>query len=631
MACGGSESTGPSTGDMEVTASTSGADLDADGYTVAVDGGAGQPLARNGTLNFSALSAGNHTVTLSGVASNCTVSGENPATVPVSSGQTAHVVFQIGCAQLPIASITVAPERAGVTVGGTVQLTPTCRDQFANELPCPLLAWAANDPTVATVSESGLVTGVGPGSVSVAFAAAGPLGGNVIVYVERPGSVTLTVAPQAWTLLVGGSVQLQPTIRDAGGNSLLGRTPLWTSSAPSVVTVTADLTAPPSDAPSRAALVRAVAPGSVTITATYGDASGSAALTVEVGGSIQVTATTTGADLDPDGYTVAVDGDLGQRLDVNGTVTFSHLSAGDHTVTLSGVAPNCTVSGQNPALVNVTAGVTAQTAFQIACAAIVGTIAFDSHRDGNYEIYVMNAAGSGVTRLTNSPEDDEDPAWSPDATKIAFDSHSEIYVMDADGSGLTRLTNNPAADFSPAWSPDGTKIAFVSSRDGNYEIYVMNADGSDVTRVTDNPADDLGPAWSPDGTKIAFGSTRDGNLEIYVMNANGSGRTRLTNNPAGDISPAWSPDGTKISFWSTRDGNDEIYVMNADGSGVTRLTDNPAADAYAAWSPDGTKIAFESDRAGNFELYVMNADGSGVTRLTNDPADDLHPAWRPER
>ena len=71
--------------------------------------------------------------------------------------------------------------------------------------------------------------------------------------------------------------------------------------------------------------------------------------------------------------------------------------------------------------------------------------------------------------------------------------------MDADGSNQTRLTNNPASDAQPAWSPDGTKIAFNSDRDGNFEVYVMDADGSNQTRLTNNPADDGGPAWSPDG------------------------------------------------------------------------------------------------------------------------------------
>src|SRR3972149_3275713 len=97
--------------------------------------------------------------------------------------------------------------------------------------------------------------------------------------------------------------------------------------------------------------------------------------------------------------------------------------------------------------------------------------------------------------------------------KIAFvsirDGNYEIYAMNADGSGQTRLTNNAATEYGPAWSPDGTKIAFWSDRDGNWEVYAMNADGSGQTRLTNNSAWDAAPAWSPDGTKIAFYSSRD--------------------------------------------------------------------------------------------------------------------------
>ena len=128
-------------------------------------------------------------------------------------------------------------------------------------------------------------------------------------------------------------------------------------------------------------------------------------------------------------------------------------------------------------------------------------IAFTSKRDGNYEIYVMNADGSGQTNLTNNLAGDRCPAWSPDGKRIAFDSargdNWEVYVMNADGSGQTRLTNNSADDHRPAWSPDGKRIAFSSDRDGNWEIYVMNADGSSQTRLTNNLDSDWDPAWSP--------------------------------------------------------------------------------------------------------------------------------------
>ncbi len=271
-------------------------------------------------------------------------------------------------------------------------------------------------------------------------------------------------------------------------------------------------------------------------------------------------------------------------------------------------------------------------------------IAFTSERDGNKEIYVMDADGSNPTRITNNTGDDSWPDWSPDGSKIAFVSYRrggpEIYVMYADSSDQTRLTDN-TIDLRPAWSPDGNKIAFVSDRDGNPEIYVMDADGSNPTRLTNNvPANDTWPAWSPDGNKIAFlsGPLVTGPFDIYVMDANGSNQINLTKTTAkggwpdfGDVYPAWSPDGKKIAFisWrdaSTSDGTD-VYVMDSDGSNQVKLTNNPAFDWHPDWSPDGTKIVFHSNRIGNEEIYVMDADGSNLVNLTNNPAFDVDPDW----
>jgi TolB protein len=263
-------------------------------------------------------------------------------------------------------------------------------------------------------------------------------------------------------------------------------------------------------------------------------------------------------------------------------------------------------------------------------------IAFTSSRDGNTDIYVMNADGTGVTRLTDNPADDRAPSWSPDGRRIAFAStrngNSEIYVMNADGTGVTRLTADAHNDGDPAWC--GNRIAFTSDR---YlppfpDVYVMNDDGSGVTRLTiDNTAFDRKPAWSPNCDVIAFTKDPDGDVEIYVMNADGTGVTRLTNSVGYDEDPAWSPDGTKIAFTSTRDGdpNREIYVMNADGTGATRLTNTSLSiwDTDPSWSFDGSQIAFRSNRDGNDDIYVMNVDGTGLTRLTNDPSSEVLPAW----
>ena len=265
-------------------------------------------------------------------------------------------------------------------------------------------------------------------------------------------------------------------------------------------------------------------------------------------------------------------------------------------------------------------------------------IAFHSNRDGNWNIFVMNPDGSDQTRLTDHPAVDSWPSWSPDGQRIAFisprddpdpdddDRIWEIYVMNADGSGQTRLTNDSAWHSLPRWSPDGRHIAYQSFTDENWEIFVVNADGTGRTRLTDNSAWDGWPSWSPDSQRLTFHSTIDDNAEIYVMNADGSDMANLSNNAENDWAPSWSPDGRRIAFHSHRDGNSEIYIMNADGSDQTRLTDNPARDIRPIWSSDGRSIAFTSNRddpdpdddVDIRNIYVMNPDGSAPTRLTND-------------
>lgn len=270
-----------------------------------------------------------------------------------------------------------------------------------------------------------------------------------------------------------------------------------------------------------------------------------------------------------------------------------------------------------------------------------GKIVFQSDRDGNYEIYVMEPDGSAQTNLTNNTAGDFKPAWSQDGSKIVFQSNRSgnlsIYVMNADGGGITQLTSgNPNGDFDPTWSSDGTKIAFARGVSyGKSEIYVMNADGSNLTNLTNNGMLNNAPTWSPKGNKIAF--TRASGLgsdsEIYVMNTDGSAQTNLTNYPGLLESYAtWSPDGNKIAFSRYGYGNaSDIYTMNADGNNQTNITNSTAADdAVPAWSPDGNKIAFLSNKFDltNGDIYVMNTDGGAIARLTSNAANDSGPDWQ---
>ena len=174
----------------------------------------------------------------------------------------------------------------------------------------------------------------------------------------------------------------------------------------------------------------------------------------------------------------------------------------------------------------------------------------------------------------------------PAATgRIAFfsdrDGDIEIYIMNADGSGQTQLTFDPSRDVQPDLSPDGAKIVFISERGGPREVYTINVDGTDVRRLTNNGVDESDASWCSN-TRIAFTSIRDGQWEVYIMDANGSNQTRLTTTGAHKTTADCSADGTKIAFNSARDGNAEVYVMNADGTEQTRLTNDAGSDASEA-------------------------------------------------
>ncbi len=154
----------------------------------------------------------------------------------------------------------------------------------------------------------------------------------------------------------------------------------------------------------------------------------------------------------------------------------------------------------------------------------------------------------------------------------------ELYLVNADGSHLTRLTNTAESEEFPTWSPDRQYIAYSSSRDGNAEIYVINADGSGRVRLTNNPAKDQFPAWSPDGQRIAFASGAAGHEAIYVIGADGRHPTRLTDDVGADFS-AWSPDGRLLAF---KGEGGKIVIMRADGS--TQVT-IPVMASQFAWAP----------------------------------------------
>ena len=286
--------------------------------------------------------------------------------------------------------------------------------------------------------------------------------------------------------------------------------------------------------------------------------------------------------------------------------------------------------------------------------AIDGRVVFHSDRDGEIDIYTMNADGSAVQRLTDMAGRDFEPDWSPDGSSIIFSSDRDdpdnamLYLMNADGTDQRRLASTLTDDqIGARWSPDGQWILFHSNPLINgmptFDIYKIRPDGSDLTNLTNTPGNNFMADWSPDGQRIVFISQRDGNRELYVMDADGSNQTRLTDGGWENSLPRWSPNGQQIAFESNRTGTTYgLFVIDAPNeenagaaleSTVRMLTFPGFNNSTPDWVNDEW-LYISSDRDStnlvNWELYLLKADGSEIFRVTeNVGVMDRFPSWTP--
>ena len=165
---------------------------------------------------------------------------------------------------------------------------------------------------------------------------------------------------------------------------------------------------------------------------------------------------------------------------------------------------------------------------------VVEDLFLSSNRGGGFGIYQLRSAVADTLQpvLADSFANIQ-PALSPDRTRIAFSSNRDgsydLYLMDADGGNLRRLTTDPGTEGEPVWTPDGSRVVYTATpKGGQPQIYALGADGKPAQALTAAPGANQSPAISADGQTLAFVSTRDGNQEIYLMPVGGGDPRRVT-------------------------------------------------------------------------------------------------------
>jgi hypothetical protein len=617
----------PTTGSIQVTAATSGAEPDADGYTVSVDGAGGQAVGVNGSVTFTNQAAGDHTVELSGVAANCTVAGDNPRTVTVAAGTTAPTTFSITCSatvgDLEVTTVSTGDDidADGYTVavdGGTAQAiganeTLTVTDVTVGDHDVQLGDVAANctvagdNPRTVAVSAGGTAATqfdvtctslVGDLDVVVSSTGNGvPAGYNFTVDAGTPAAIDANATVSLTGLAVGNH---DVELTDLANCSVTGDNP-----------------------------VTVAVPEGGTAQATFD--------VICTAGSLDATSNTWGLGLDS-GYDVVIDAGTPQAIGINETVSISDLSVGDHTVEFTGIASNCTVDGTNPRTVAVSDGATAATTFDVFCfQTLVNQIVFETDREGDAEIYVRSGTNPEFN-LTRNSANDRNPDVASNGTVIAFDSNrggtTQLWRMSS--TGIEKLSTTSAQERDPSYAGDLSGLAYTHKTSStNWEIWKANANGTSPQQLSSSSGTNDQPAYSPDGQWVLFRSDRDGNEEVYVVNVATGVETNLTNDAFADGKPAWWYDGTKILWTSDRTGDFEVMVADFDALtpaiGVeTNLTNDPGVDGWADMRGNGSSIAFATDREGTLEVYTMDPDGLNQARFAGSTSgDDVNPSWSP--
>ena len=474
----------------------------------------------------------------------------------------AAVALAVGCG----GDTTTQPIPGGPSVRLTVaasQLTEgestaaTVLDASGKPLPPASVQWQSSDATIVAVAQDGTVRALASGEAWVR-AQYGNTIDSVRVTIVRTSVASVELDVETATVAEGATRQLAAVVKGPAGQPLTGRGLTWRSSDAGIVQVGA------------LGLVTAIRPGAATITVT-------------VEGKSDVATVVVSADYDYDLVYDAWSGVAGEasqlyRVDMH--------------------SPNGMPARVIPGLGAIDAAVSPDGR----------RIAFSSLVSGRWQIFVANADGTGVTRLTRSDTDDDQPEWSPDGRRIAFHrwniapgGHGDIVVMNADGSGQQSITadQGPTNQTHPTWSlqPNEGEFIMYSSQtndaSGQAHLWRMRPDGSEKVQLTYGDVWDDQPSFSPDGRAVVFQRHGVGIFgDLYLMDVWGGSPRMLVGAflANGQFGPSWSPDGRMIAFASKHEGEGryQIYTVWTDGSKLARRTFDETDKQRPTWARRGT-------------------------------------------
>ncbi len=258
-------------------------------------------------------------------------------------------------------------------------------------------------------------------------------------------------------------------------------------------------------------------------------------------------------------------------------------------------------------------------------------IAMVGNIGGRKDIYVCDADGANMVRITNDGVPCLTPRWSPDGNSIVYTSmrsgFPDVYLIDMRTYERRKISNFPGLNSGAVFSPDGGTLALVLSKDGNPELYTMDLRGGRLTRLTRTPrVAEASPSWAPDGDRLVFVSNATGLPQLYLADTTGNAR-RIPLVGSENVSPDWGQAG--IAFCSRREGRYVICVLDPKTGQDSQITTDLANYEDPSWAPDGRHIACTRTEGYHSEIYILDTQKDPPIRLTNQRGEWYCPSWSP--